>query len=132
MCEMRAEKIANIENDIPIATVDGDESGELLVITWGSTHGAMKNALDLVRAKGLKVTHCSLNYINPLPKNLGEIMDKFEKILVPEMNLGQLSIVLQAKFLRPIIGLHKIQGNTFTAAEIQEKVEELLTSKEIV
>jgi 2-oxoglutarate ferredoxin oxidoreductase subunit alpha len=130
MCEMRAEKIANIENDIPIATVDGDESGELLVITWGSTHGAMKNALDLVRANGLKVTHCSLNYINPLPKNLGEIMEKFDKILVPELNLGQLSIVLQAKFLRPIIGLHKIQGNTFTAAEIQEKIEELLTAKE--
>ena len=132
MCEMRAEKIANIENDIPLATLDGDESGELLVITWGSTHGAMKNALDLVRGNGFKVTHCSLNYINPLPKNLGEIMSKFNRILVPEMNLGQLSIVLQAKFLRPIIGLHKIQGNTFTAAEIQEKIEELLTAKETV
>jgi 2-oxoglutarate ferredoxin oxidoreductase subunit alpha len=132
MSELRAAKIAKIENDIPLATVDGDESGELLVITWGSTHGAMKNALDLVRANGLNVSHCSLNYINPLPKNLGEIMDKYEKILVPEMNLGQLSVLLQAKYLKPVIGLHKIQGNTFTAAEIQEKIEEILTAKEIV
>ena len=130
MCELRAAKIARIADDIPLASVDGDASGELLVITWGSTFGAMSNALYAVRSKGLNVSHCHLNYINPLPKNLGSIINNFDKILLPEMNLGQMQILLQSLFMKPIIGLHKIQGNTFTAQEIQHKIEELLTKKE--
>lgn len=126
MCEIRADKVARIADDIPLATVDGDASGELLLISWGSTYGAIRNALDIVRPKGLKVSHCHLNYINPLPKNLEAIINSFEKVLVPEMNLGQLQILLQSKFMKPIIGLHKVQGNTFTATEIQNKIEELL------
>lgn len=126
MCEIRADKVARIADDIPLATVDGDASGELLLISWGSTYGAIRNALDIVRPKGIKVSHCHLNYINPLPKNLDAIINSFDKILVPEMNLGQLQILLQAKYLKPILGLHKVQGNTFTAKEIQDKIEELL------
>ena len=130
MCEIRAEKIARIANDIPLAEVDGPESGDLLVISWGSTHGAMRNALKDLRAKGKVVSHVSLRYINPLPRNLEEIMGKFERILVPEMNLGQLKTLLQAKYLKPIIGYNKVQGNTFTAKEIENKIEELLSAKE--
>lgn len=126
MCEIRADKVARIADDIPLATVDGDASGELLLISWGSTYGAIRNALDIVRPKGIKVSHCHINYINPLPKNLDAIINSFDKILVPEMNLGQLQLILQAKYMKPIIGLHKVQGNTFTAKEIQDKIEELL------
>jgi len=130
MCEIRAEKIARIADDIPLAEVDGPESGDLLVISWGSTHGAMRNALKDLREKGKVVSHVSLRYINPLPRNLEEIMGRFERILVPEMNLGQLKTLLQAKYLKPIIGYNKIQGNTFTAKEIENKIEELLSAKE--
>jgi 2-oxoglutarate/2-oxoacid ferredoxin oxidoreductase subunit alpha len=130
MCEIRAEKVARIANDIPLAEVDGPESGDLLVISWGSTHGAMRNALKDLREKGKVVSHVSLRYINPLPRNLEEIMGRFERILVPEMNLGQLKTLLQAKYLKPIIGYNKVQGNTFTAKEIENKIEELLSGKE--
>ncbi|MDX9790113.1 MAG: 2-oxoacid:acceptor oxidoreductase subunit alpha [Candidatus Kapaibacterium sp.] len=130
MCEIRAEKVARIANDIPLAEIDGPESGEILVISWGSTHGAIKNALASLRAKGRQVSHVSLRYINPLPRNIGEIMEKFDTILLPEMNLGQLKTMLQAKFLKPIIGYNKIQGSTFTAKEIEIKIEELLSARE--
>ncbi len=130
MCEIREAKVANIANDIPPVTVDGPESGDLLVVSWGSTHGAIKNALYSLRQKGHEVSHVSLNYINPLPRNLEEVMRRFKRILVPEMNLGQLKTLLQAKYLIPIIGYHKIQGNTFTSKEIEYKIEQLLSEKE--
>jgi 2-oxoglutarate ferredoxin oxidoreductase subunit alpha len=130
MCEIRAEKVQRIADDIPLLEVDGPDSGDLLVISWGSTHGAIKNALKLLREKGKNVSHISLKYINPLPKNLGEIIEKFDRILLPEMNLGQLKTILQAKYLKPIIGYNKIQGSTFTAKEIENKIDELLSGKE--
>jgi 2-oxoglutarate ferredoxin oxidoreductase subunit alpha len=130
MCEIRAEKIDNIANDIPEVVVDGPESGELLVVSWGSTHGAIKNALTSLRANGVEISHVSLNYINPLPRNLESVMRKFKKILIPELNLGQLKTLIQAKYLIPVIGYNKIQGNTFTSKEIEIKIEEILSGKE--
>ncbi len=130
MCEIREEKIARIANDIPLLEVDGPDSGDLLVISWGSTDGAIKNALASLRANGRAISHVSLKYINPLPKNLFDIMSKFERILLPELNLGQLKTVLQAKYLIPIIGFNKVQGSTFTSKEIEIKIEELLSGKE--
>lgn len=130
MCEIRDKKIAGIANDIPLLEVDGPDSGDILVISWGSTHGAIKNALATLRANGRTVSHVSLKYINPLPKNLFDIMSKFERILLPELNLGQLKTLLQAKYLKPIIGFNKVQGNTFTSKEIENKIEELLSAKE--
>lgn len=130
MCEIREEKVQLIANDIPLLEVDGPESGDLLVISWGSTHGAIKNALVTLRDRGRQVSYVSLQYINPLPRNLEEIMNRFERILLPEMNLGQMKTLLQSKFLKPIIGFNKIQGNTFTSKEIENKIEELLSAKE--
>lgn len=129
MCEIRAKKVENVANDIPLASVDGDASGELLIVSWGSTYGAIRNALKELREEGKNVSHCHLKYINPLPKNLGTILNNFKKVLIPEMNLGQLQILLQAKYLKETIGFHKIQGNTFTASEIKNKINELLNVK---
>ncbi len=129
MCELRREKIERIVRDVPDAVVNGEESGELLVVTWGSTWGSCVNAIDMVRKDAYKVSHLHLKYLNPLPANLGDILSRFEKILVPELNLGQLSLLLQYKYMRPILGLNKVQGNTFTANEIANKIVEILSAE---
>lgn len=126
MTILRDEKIKRIADDIPLAKVHGDEKGDLLVISWGSTYGAVKTAIDQLHSEGKKVSYVNLKYINPLPKNLGEIVNNFERILIPELNMGQLKHVLEAAFLRPIIGQNKIQGNTFVVEEIKDRILELL------
>lgn len=130
MCELRAEKVARVADDIPPLKVEGEDSGKLLVVSWGSPYGAIKTAFDRLRANGVKVSYCNLKYINPLPKELGDILTRFETVLVPEMNLGQLKTILQAKYLRKIEGLNKIQGNPFTAQEIENKILEIIGSEE--
>jgi len=126
MCEIRERKIKNIENDIPLAEVEGEQSGDLLVISWGSTYGAAKTAFTKLTNEGKKLSLCHLRYMNPLPKNLGEIISKFKRVLVPEINLGQLQFILRAKYLREIEGLHKLQGIPFKSFEIENKIVELL------
>lgn len=126
MVNYRAEKIERIANDIPDAVVDGDKEGDLLIIGWGSTYGAITSAVERSRAKGKSVSYVHLRYINPLPKNLGEILYNFKKILVPELNKGQLLSVLRAKYLVPAIGFNKVQGLPFKAAELENKIDELL------
>ena len=129
MVELRAKKIEGIVNDIPLATVEGEQSGDLLIIGWGGTYGAIKDAFDTLRGEGKKISFCHLTHLNPLPKNLGEILSNFERILVPELNMGQLKFLLQAKFLRPILGLNKVQGTPLQEFEVVEKVLELLNEK---
>jgi len=126
MVRMRQEKINRIANDIIPATIDGDESGELLVVGWGGTYGAIKTAVDEKRRQGKSVSHLHLRHIYPFQNNLGEILKKYKKILVPELNLGQLAMLLQAKFLIPVINLNKIQGLPFRAIEIEQKIDEIL------
>lgn len=129
MVELRAKKIEGIVNDIPLATVEGEQSGDLLIIGWGGTYGAIKDAFDTLRGEGKEISFCHLTHLNPLPKNLGEILSNFERILVPELNMGQLKFLLQAKFLRPILGLNKVQGTPLQEFEVVEKVLELLNEK---
>lgn len=126
MVELRAEKIERVIQDVPDAALCGDEDAELLLVGWGSTYGAIKTAFDKLRNKGTKLAYVHLKYLNPLPKNLGEIIHKFPKVLVPENNLGQLKFVLQAKYLKELMGLYKIQGQTFRAYEIENKIIEIL------
>ncbi len=126
MIRIRAEKVERIANDIPLAKVDGDESGDLLVIGWGGTYGAIRTAVEKRRADGKSVSHLHLKYINPMPKNIGEILPKFKKILVPEINLGQLIKVLREKFLVDAIGYNVVAGLPFKSTEIEQKIEELL------
>ncbi len=126
MVDYRTEKIERIANDIPDAVVHGDIEGELLVVGWGSTHGAITSAIERLRLNGKSVSHVHLRYLNPLPKNLGEIMYNFKNILVPELNKGQLSTILRSKYLVPAIGYNKVQGLPFKAAELENKIEEIL------
>lgn len=127
MVNLRAKKIKNIENDIPLLEVDGEPEGELLILGWGSTYGAIMAAKENLNAKGVKVSRAHLRYLNPFPKNLGDVLKKFDKILLPEMNLGQLNQLIRSEFLVNSIGLDKIQGLPFKAREIEAKVMELLS-----
>lgn len=126
MTELRAKKVAGIVRDIPDAIVEGEKSGDLLIIGWGSTYGAIKNAFDKLRREGYKLSFTHLRWLNPFPANLGEIINNFDRIFIPEGNLGQLAFIIQAKYLRPVLGYHKIQGKPFTAIEIEQELLKLL------
>ena len=126
MVRLRAEKVELIANDIPEATVAGDQSGDLLIVAWGSTHGPITAALKAEREQGKRIGHVHLRYLNPLPRNLGDILKRYKQILVPEMNMGQLLMVLRAKYLVDAQGYNKIQGKPFKQAEIEAKIEEML------
>ena len=126
MVKTRAAKIKGIENDIPLMTVDGDAEGELLVLGWGSTFGAIASAVENLRAKGTKVSSSHIRHLFPFPKNLGEVISKFKKVLIPEMNLGQLAYLIRAEYLREVISYPKVQGQPFKASEIEAKITEIL------
>lgn len=129
MTEIRQRKIENIANDIPLAEIEGEPEGDLLTISWGSSYGAIKTAVDTLHSQGKSVSYLNLKYLNPLPKNLGDIIGRFRRILVPELNMGQLKTILQGKYARTIIGFNKVQGAPFKSNEIEDKINELLTEK---
>jgi 2-oxoglutarate ferredoxin oxidoreductase subunit alpha len=104
----------------------GDADGDLLIVSWGSTFGAITQAVKSQREKGRKLGHLHLRYLNPLPNNVGDILKRYKKVLVPELNMGQLSWILRAKFLVDAIGLNKIQGRPFKQNELELKIEEML------
>jgi 2-oxoglutarate ferredoxin oxidoreductase subunit alpha len=126
MVRLRAEKIERVAAIVPPQTVEGDPSGEILIVGWGSTYGAIRAATEQLRRQGTRVGHAHLRYLNPLPTNLGEVLHRFRQVLVPELNMGQLRLVLRAKFLVDAHGLNKIQGRPFTEGEILGKVDEIL------
>jgi len=126
MVRLRAEKIARIAREIPPLEVDGEPAGELLVLGWGSTAGAITGAVNLARRQGLPVSRAHLRHLNPFPANLGEVLARFERVLVPEMNLGQLAFLLQGRFLKPVISFPKVQGKPFFRNEVLEKIQAVL------
>jgi 2-oxoglutarate ferredoxin oxidoreductase subunit alpha len=126
MVDLRARKVAGIAADIPLQEVEGPTQGKLLVISWGGTFGAVATATRRVRALGGSVAHAHLRYLNPLPSNLGELIKGYEKVLVPELNKGQLLKVLRAEYLVDAVGLNKVQGKPFEIREVVEKVQSLL------
>lgn len=126
MVQLREQKIQNIVNDIPLQDVFGDEEGDILVLGWGGTFGAIRDAVIRLREKGYKVSHAHLFYLNPFPKNLGDILKRFKKILIPELNLGQLAFIIRSRFLTEVEQLNKIQGLPFRSLEIENKVLKML------
>ncbi|HET9229154.1 MAG TPA: 2-oxoacid:acceptor oxidoreductase subunit alpha [Thermoanaerobaculia bacterium] len=126
MVRIRAEKVARIANDIPPVQVHGDETGELLVLGWGSTSGAITGATNIAHKMGMRVSRAHLRHLNPFPANLGEVLSRFDKVLVPEMNLGQLALLLRARYLKDVISYSKVQGQPFTKQEILQKIHEIL------
>lgn len=126
MVHTRAKKIANIAYAIPELAVNGPAQGDLLVIGWGGTFGSIKTAVERAQHKGLKVSQAHLRYLNPMPKNTGDVLKRFKKVLVPELNCGQLRMLLRAEFLVDAVGLNKVQGKPFLVGEIEEKIEQML------
>ena len=126
MVRTRDEKIAGIAKDIPPVEVIGEESGKVLVIGWGGTFGAITAAIEALQARGASVSQVHLRHLNPFPANLEEVLGNFEKILVPELNLGQLSKMLRYQYLVDTISFNKIQGKPFKVGELITKIEELL------
>ncbi len=129
MVRLRAAKVEAITQDITLVEPEGDQEGDLLIVAWGSTHGSITAAVKAQRQKlaGRKrIGHLHLRYLNPLPPNVGDILKRYKKVLVPELNMGQLSWVLRAKFLVDAIGMNKIQGRPFKQSELEQKIEELL------
>ena len=129
MVRLRAQKVKNIENDIPELDVEGDKDAELIVGGWGGTYGAITEAVNRCRKKGLKVAQTHFRYINPLPKNTGDVLRKFKYILCPELNMGQLSKILSSEVGARVQPFNKIQGLPFKSSEIEKKIENILGGK---
>ena len=125
MTDTRAWKVANIANDVPEVEVEGDEDADLLVLGWGSTFGVIRAAARQVRNQGVKVATAHLTYLNPLPRNLANVMSSYEKILIPELNTGQLLKVIRAEFLMDAVGLNKVAGEPFKVSELKDKILEM-------
>src|SRR5262249_5831327 len=128
MVRTRAKKIANIADDIPELTVTGPAEGDVLVIGWGGTCGSLLTAVQRLIRRGHKVAHAHLRYLNPMPRNTGDVLKRYRKVLVPELNSRQLRLMLRATYLVDAVGLNKVQGRPFLVGEIEQKVEEMLKS----
>jgi 2-oxoglutarate ferredoxin oxidoreductase subunit alpha len=129
MVKVRAAKIAGIANDIPPLEIKvGDQSGKLLVLGWGSTYGSIREAVQRCRDRGLSVSHAHVRYLNPFPANLGELLTRFDRVLVPELNMGQLVKMIRSTYLVPAESLAKVQGQPFKITELEEKIRQLLES----
>ena len=126
MTNVRRQKVQNIAAEIPEQMVTGNESGDLLVVSWGGTFGACTTAVDQCRRDGLSVSHAHLRYLNPFPRNLGEVLSRYQRVLVPELNMGQLRSILRSTYLVDAVGLNKVQGKPFAVSEIVAKIKELL------
>jgi 2-oxoglutarate ferredoxin oxidoreductase subunit alpha len=128
MVKLRAAKVENVARDLPPQEVVGAESGDLLVLSWGGTYGACTGAVRQCLSQGLSVAHAHLRYLNPLPADLGDILRRYRTVLIPELNLGQLRLLVRAKYLVDAQGLNKVKGKPFTVEEIVHRVQELLQS----
>ena len=126
MVRLRAEKVAAIAQDVPEAVPAGADSGDLLIVSWGSTCGPITAALKSEKFRNHRIGHVHLRHLNPLPRNLGDVLMRYDKVLVPEMNMGQLVMVLRAKYLVDAEGYNKIQGKPFKTSELERKIEEVL------
>jgi 2-oxoglutarate ferredoxin oxidoreductase subunit alpha len=127
MVHLRAAKVAAVAADIPPLQITGDaDDAELLVLGWGSTWGAIDGGMNRVRATGRRIAHVHIMHLNPFPSDLGEILARYPKVLVPELNLGQLSRMVRAEFLIDARSVTKVQGLPFTAGELARAILETL------
>lgn len=126
MVKLRQEKVDRAVADIPLVEVMGEQSGKVLVLGWGSTYGSITSAVEKMQHEGKSVSAAHLRYLNPFPRNLGEVLSSFETVIVPEMNLGQLCTMIRAKYLVDAVPFAKVKGRPFQIREIIRKVEEYL------
>jgi len=127
MTQIRQEKVDKVADFISDQTIDtGEESGDLLILGWGGTYGALKTATSILIEEGYKVSHAHVRYINPFPKNLGDLLKRFKKVVVPELNNGQLVKILRDKYFVDAIPYNKIQGQPFMSNEVVAKIKQIL------
>jgi 2-oxoglutarate ferredoxin oxidoreductase subunit alpha len=129
MCRIREEKISKIVNEIPDLEVIGDKDADILLAGWGGTYGAITDAVTDLREKGYKVAQVHFKYINPMPKNTEEVLKNYKHVLVPEINFGQLAMILKSKYLIPVHQFNLVRGLPFKSTEIEDKVIEILGGK---
>jgi 2-oxoglutarate ferredoxin oxidoreductase subunit alpha len=122
MCRVRAAKVAGVTQDIPPLEVDDPDGASLLVLGWGSTWGVIKAGIRRIRQRGGKAAQAHLTHLNPFPADLGEVLARYDQVLVPEMNLGQLSRLIRAEYLVDAVGLNQVRGIPFRAAEIEAQI----------
>ncbi len=127
MCRVRADKIARVADFQPELEVTGPESGDLLVLSWGGTHGAALTAVERLQREGRSVAHAHLRLLNPFPRNLGQVLSRYARVLIPELNLGQLAQLIRARYLVDAQSLSKVQGRPFSVAEIAQACTEILS-----
>ncbi len=125
MVQTRAAKIAGIASDLSPLHIEGPDRGDVLIVAWGSTYGPVAEARAAAQAAGKSVAHVQLRHLNPMPPDLGEILSRFGKVLVPELNMGQLSKLLRERYLRDVVQLNKVQGKPFKVSEILERLLQL-------
>ena len=126
MVRTRAAKVAGIADHVAEQAVHGDDSGDVLILGWGSTRGSITGAVNRLRADGKRVSGCFLRWLNPLPRNLGDILSRFQRVLIPEMNCGQLAMLIRSRFLIDAVSFSKVQGLPFYTDEIANRAKELL------
>ena len=126
MLHLRAEKVERVAQDLPDVEVFGEPSGDLLIVGWGGTYGAITSAVERAQKNGQSVSSIHLRYLNPFPRNLGDVLKRFKKVVVAELNLGQLRHLLRARYLIDAEGLNKVQGKPFKISEILKKIDEVL------
>jgi 2-oxoglutarate ferredoxin oxidoreductase subunit alpha len=126
MHQLRAEKVARIAAEIPPAEVLGPDRGDLLVVGWGGSFGAITSACEDARREGRAVSNLHLRHLNPFPANLGEVLSRFDQVLVPELNRGQLTLLLRAQFLIDVQCLSKLEGQPFKVEEIRARIDSML------
>jgi len=129
MIKLRAQKVKKVEDDIPLLEIRGDEESELLVVGWGGTYGAITEAVDRLRKNGTKVAQTHFKYLFPMPKNTKDILSRYKTILVPEINLGQLALLIRDQFLIPVEQLNLVRGLPLKSSDIENKILELLGGK---
>jgi 2-oxoglutarate ferredoxin oxidoreductase subunit alpha len=127
MCKLRADKVARVADFIPELEVDGPQQASLLVLTWGGTCGAALTAVQRAREHGRSVAHAHLRYLNPFPQNLGDILSHYDRVMIPELNAGQLALLIRGRYLVDAISFPKLRGQPFTVSEIAARIEELLS-----
>jgi 2-oxoglutarate/2-oxoacid ferredoxin oxidoreductase subunit alpha len=123
---LRQAKVAGIANDIPPLEVHGPAEGDLLVLGWGSTYGAIRSAVERLQGTGASIAHAHLRYLNPFPANTGEVLQAYKRVLIPEVNLGQLSLLIRARYLIDAIGYNRVRGKPFRIAELEAEAQRIL------
>ena len=123
---LRQAKIAGIANDIPPLEVFGPEEGDLLILGWGSTYGAIRSAVERLTADGKSVAHAHLRHLNPFPANTEAVLRNYRRVLIPEVNLGQLLMLIRARYLIDAVGYNRVRGKPFRIAELETEAERVL------